>query len=311
MINLYFAIRILQFAMDCRFDCKLQSSKCKLQNAAALPNFLLASRTNVTPTTIAIHGAAGRMGRRLVALASMDPELKIVAAVDSPTCTDLGKDAGLLAGVVELHVPLAGALNVQPQAVIDFSVPDAAERILQTCVSRKVPLVLSTTGFNDSQKGQIHQAAQTIPIVWSPSMSTTVNLAMKLCATAGEVLKQMASGVDVEIIERHHRMKEDSPSGTALKFGEIISGVMGQSVHRHGRQGQVGRRPGHEIGYHAVRTGDNPGEHTIVFGLLGETLEITVKATNRDCYALGALTAAKFVARQQPGLYSMSDVLGL
>jgi 4-hydroxy-tetrahydrodipicolinate reductase len=142
-------------------------------------------------------------------------------------------------------------------------------------------------------------------------MSTTVNLAMKLCATAGEVLKQMASGVDVEIIERHHRMKEDSPSGTALKFGEIISGVMGQSVHRHGRQGQVGRRPGHEIGYHAVRTGDNPGEHTIVFGLLGETLEITVKATNRDCYALGALTAAKFVARQQPGLYSMSDVLGL
>ena len=262
-------------------------------------------------TTIAIHGAAGRMGRRLIALASMDPALAIVAAVDAPNCPDLGKDVGLLAGVVELHVPLAGALNVQPQVVLDFSVPDAAERILQVCVSRSLPLVLATTGFGDSQKAQIHQAATTIPIVWSPSMSTTVNLAMKLCATAGDVLKNMASGVDVEIIERHHRMKEDSPSGTALKFGEIIAGVMGQHVHRHGREGQVGKRPGHEIGYHAVRTGDNPGEHTIVFGLLGETLEISVKATSRDCYALGALAAAKFAARQKPGLYSMSDVLGL
>ena len=262
-------------------------------------------------TTIAIHGAAGRMGRRLIALASIDRELKVVAAVDSPDCPELGQDAGHLAGVAELHVPLAGALNVQPQAVIDFSVPAAAEQILQTCTSRGVPLVLATTGFNDSQKAQIHAAANAIPLVWSPSMSTTVNLAMKLCATAGEVLKNMASGVDVEIIERHHRMKEDSPSGTALKLGEIIAGVMGQTEHRHGRAGQVGRRPKHEIGYHAVRTGDNPGEHTIVFGLLGETLEITVKATNRDCYALGALAAAKFVARQKPGLYSMSDVLGL
>jgi 4-hydroxy-tetrahydrodipicolinate reductase len=142
-------------------------------------------------------------------------------------------------------------------------------------------------------------------------MSTTVNLAMKLVATAGTVLNEAEGGVDVEIIERHHRMKEDSPSGTALKFGEIIAGVMGHSVHRHGRQGQLGKRPRHEIGYHAVRTGDNPGEHTIIFGLLGETLEITVKASSRDCYALGALAAAKFIATQKPGLYSMSDVLGL
>jgi 4-hydroxy-tetrahydrodipicolinate reductase len=261
--------------------------------------------------TIAIHGAAGRMGRRLIALGSTDPDLKIVAAVDSPDCSDLGKDAGHLAGTVELHVPLSGSLNVQPQAVIDFSVPHAAERILEVCTSRGLPLVLATTGLGESHKAQIHAAAKTIPIVWSPSMSTTVNLAMKLCATAGEVLKGQASGVDVEIIERHHRMKEDSPSGTALKFGEIIAGVMGQSEHRHGREGQVGKRPKHEIGYHAVRTGDNPGEHTIIFGLLGETLEITVKASNRDCYALGALSAAKFVAKQKPGLYSMYDVLGL
>jgi 4-hydroxy-tetrahydrodipicolinate reductase len=265
----------------------------------------------VKPIAIAIHGAAGRMGRRLVALGSQDAELKIVAAVDSPECRDLGKDAGHLAGGVELHVPLTGALNVPADAVIDFSIPDGAERIVGICLERKVPLVMATTGLNEAQKSLILEAAQQIPIVWSPSMSTTVNLAMKLVAKAGEVLAGMAGGVDVEIVERHHRMKEDSPSGTALKFGEIIAGVMGQTEHQHGRSGQVGKRRPHEIGYHAVRTGDNPGEHTIIFGLLGETLEITVKASNRDCYALGALAAAKFVAGQQPGLYSMYDVLGL
>jgi 4-hydroxy-tetrahydrodipicolinate reductase len=139
----------------------------------------------------------------------------------------------------------------------------------------------------------------------------TVNLAMKLVEQAGKTLRGASGGCDVEIIERHHRMKEDSPSGTALKFGEIVAGAMGQTVHRHGREGQVGKRPVNEIGYHALRTGDNPGEHTIIFGLLGETLEVTVKASNRDCYAIGALAAAKFVAGKKPGFYSMYDVLGL
>ena len=119
------------------------------------------------------------------------------------------------------------------------------------------------------------------------------------------------SGADVEIIERHHRFKEDAPSGTALKFGEIIAGAMGQTDARHGREGRPGQRPHGEIGYHAVRVGDNPGEHTIIFGLLGETLEIAVRATNRDCYAHGALAAAKFLAGKPPGLYGMNDVLGL
>ena len=265
----------------------------------------------MTTTEIAIHGAAGRMGRRLLALGSTDSELKIVAAIDCPTCPDLGKDAGLLAGVRELSVPIVSALHVHPDAVIDFSVPDACEKILKACMEFQAPLVVATTGLSEAQKGLLHQAARTIPIVWSPSMSTTVNLAMKLVAKAADTLKDLASGVDVEIIERHHRMKEDSPSGTALKFGEIVAEIMGQAVHRHGREGAVGKRPAGEIGYHAVRTGDNPGEHTIIFGLLGETLEITVKASNRDCYALGALAAAKFVAQQPPGLYSMYDVLGL
>ena len=142
-------------------------------------------------------------------------------------------------------------------------------------------------------------------------MSLAVNLAMKLSQVAARVLKDHASGADVEIIERHHRFKEDAPSGTALKFGELIAEVMGQTDAQHGRQGRPGKRPHGEIGYHALRTGDNPGEHTIVFGMLGETLELTVRASNRDCYAHGALAAAKFVARQKPGLYSMNDLLGL
>lgn len=262
--------------------------------------------------SLAIHGAAGRMGRRLVALGTADPGLKIVAAVDSPTHPDLGKDCGTLAGISPLQLPLTEHFgHVQPEAVIDFSVPAAAETITAVCVKRKIPLVMATTGLNEEQKKQLREAAANIPIVWSPSMSMTVNLAMKLVEQAGKTLREASGGVDVEIIERHHRMKEDSPSGTALKFGEIVAGAMGQTVHRHGREGQVGKRPPGEIGYHAVRTGDNPGEHTIIFGLLGETLEVVVKASNRDCYATGALAAAKFIAGKPPGLYSMYDVLGI
>jgi 4-hydroxy-tetrahydrodipicolinate reductase len=141
-------------------------------------------------------------------------------------------------------------------------------------------------------------------------MSLTVNLAMRLSELAGRSLAEHPSGADVEIIERHHRFKEDAPSGTAVKFGEIIADAMGLSQHRHGREGRPGARPHDEIGYHAVRTGDNPGEHTVIFGLLGESLELTVKASNRDCYAHGALAAAKFLAGKPAGMYGMNDVLG-
>jgi 4-hydroxy-tetrahydrodipicolinate reductase len=169
---------------------------------------------------------------------------------------------------------------------------------------------MATTGLEEAAKNTLQAAAKIIPVLWSPSMSLSVNLAMKLTEVAATALKDHPSGADVEIIERHHRFKEDSPSGTALKFGDIVAKAMGQTVHRHGRDGRPGQRPHNEIGYHAVRVGDNPGEHTIIFGLLGETLEIAVKATNRDCYAHGALAAAKFLAGKPPGMYGMSDLLG-
>lgn len=260
---------------------------------------------------VAIHGAAGRMGQRLVALGSSDADLQIVAAVDAPNHPQASQDAGVIAGVGAIGVLLGGRLDATPDVVIDFSAPAAAEAITRTCIERNLPLVMATTGLSEAQQQMLRYAATSIPLLWSPSMSLTVNVAMKLTEVAGRALADHPSGVDVEIMERHHRFKEDAPSGTALRFGEIVAAAMGQKKHVHGREGRPGQRPHDEIGYHAVRVGDNPGEHTILFGLLGETLELTVRASNRDCYAHGALAAAKFLAGKPPGMYGMSDVLGL
>ena len=260
---------------------------------------------------IAINGAAGRMGQRLIALASADPQLALAAALESSSHPKLGTDAGLIAGVGNLGVPLSDGLDGKVDVVIDFSTPAGTARILERCCSMHLPLVVATTGLSGAQHEKLREASQQVAILSAPSMSLAVNLAMKLCASAATALKDHPSGADVEIIERHHRFKEDSPSGTALKFGQIIADIMGQTQQRHGREGRPGERPHGEIGYHAVRVGDNPGEHTIIFGLLGETLELAVRATNRDCYAHGALAAAKFLAGQPPGMYGMNDVLGL
>jgi 4-hydroxy-tetrahydrodipicolinate reductase len=263
----------------------------------------------MNPIRIAIHGAAGRMGQRLVALTSTDPELQLVAAIDAAGHPRLGEDAGTLAGVRPLAVPLSCKLEAKADLIVDFSVPQAVDGILDAAVAGRTPLVLATTGLDQRQTAKVHAAATQIPLLWAPSMSLAVNLTMKLAELAAQALKDRDA--DVEILERHHRFKEDAPSGTALRFGRIIADAMGQSQHRHGRQGRPGKRPHDEIGYHAIRVGDNPGEHTVIFGLLGETLELTVKATNRDCYASGALSAGKFLVGKPCGLYGMNDVLGL
>ncbi len=244
------------------------------------------------PTKIAVHGAAGRMGQRVVALGIADDQIEVAAALEGADHPQLGADAGLAAGAGELGVPLSDSLDTKVDAVIDFSVPDATSAIIATCIAAGVPLVVATTGLSDAGQAALHEAANKIAILWSPNMSLAVNLTMKLAEVAGKALKNHPSGADVEILERHHRYKEDAPSGTALQFGKIISDVMGQTSETHGRQGRPGKRPPGEIAYHAIRVGDNPGEHTVVFGLLGETIELRVAATNRDCYAHGALAAA-------------------
>jgi len=245
-------------------------------------------------THIAIHGAAGRMGQRLVALTREDPELTLAAAVDR------------VAGPgITTEIPLSALVH----CVIDFSSPDGVLAILKTCVDRKLPLVVATTGLDSEHKAEIAAAAHEIPILLSPSMSLVVNLLFKLTRLAGEALA--GKGFDVEIVERHHRLKKDSPSGTAMQFAKIVQEAMQQSKLVHGREGLVGERTDSEIGVHAIRGGDSVGEHTIIFTALGETMELVHKGSSRDSYARGALLAAKYLAGQGAGLYTMSDVLGL
>ena len=262
-------------------------------------------------TKLAIHGAAGRMGKRLIALGAADPELDLVAAIDSASSSALGQDAGSVAGVEPLGVQVTSDWPLGVEAVIDFSVPQACSAAVKHCLSAQIPIVVATTGLTDQQVAEVENASKEIPTCWAPNMSLAVNLAMKLTQQAASALKGVPQGADVEIIERHHRYKEDSPSGTALKFGELIAGEMGIEKHVHGREGICGARSQSEIGYHAVRTGDDPGQHTIVFGMLGETIEIRVAASNRDCYAQGALAAAKFLIGKPAGMFNMFDVLGL
>ena len=260
---------------------------------------------------LAIHGAAGRMGQRVTALAALDAEVQIVAALEWATHRRLGQDAGFLAGIGDIGVPLSVVGESDADVVIDFSVPDAAVAVVAHCLEFKKPLIMATTGFEPDQRRYVEQAADTIPLVYAPSFSPAVNLVMKLTEIAGGAPKSLPAGVDVELIERHHRFKEDAPSGTALKFGEIAAQAMGLTSHVPGREGRPGVRSRGEIGYHAVRVGDNPGEHTIVFGMLGETIELKVAASNRDCYAGGAILAAKWLVGKPPGMYGMTDVLGL
>lgn len=260
---------------------------------------------------VAVNGAAGRMGQRIVSLAHQDPELKLAAALESPKSPMLGRDAGELAGIGPIGLPLESELGSRVDVVIDFSTPEGAVAIADVCADRRIALVAATTGLSQKQREAVQAAAQTTSVVMAPSMSLAVNLAMKLVRDAARVLKNVETGVDVEIIERHHRYKEDAPSGTALHFGRIVAEEMGQTEHVHGRHGRPGQRPRNEIGYHALRIGDNVGEHTIVFGLMGETLEVAVRGNTRDSYAYGALAAAKFAVTQNAGLYSMADVLGL
>jgi len=268
--------------------------------------------TTTNPCKLVVHGAAGRMGQRIVACAITESgQWNVVAAIDRSGHPRLGEDVGQVAGVGEIGVPLATSWDVLADVVIDFSLPGAVRGIAEACVQRSVPLVVATTGLEPDDEEAIEEAAKKVPVLVSPSMSLAVNIAMDLVGRAGRLLRGVGSRADVEIIECHHHHKEDAPSGTALKFGRIVKDVMGQTSERHGREGRPGARPKSEVGYHAVRSGDNPGEHTILFGLEGESLSVNVRATNRDSYARGALAAAAFLVGKPAGMYDMNDVLGI
>jgi 4-hydroxy-tetrahydrodipicolinate reductase len=251
------------------------------------------------------------MGQRIVQLAHEDKDLAIGAALESATHPSHGHDIGEVAGIGKLGVPVHARLSLEQRidVVIDFSQPAGTMAVLPGCVERRLPLVVATTGHSAAEKAQIEAAAHQTAILMAPNMSLAVNVLMKLVRQAAIVLKD--KGFDVEILERHHRYKKDSPSGTALQFARIIQEAMGQTQLRHGREGLVGERPPNEIGVHAIRVGDNVGEHTIIFSTLGETMELTHRAHARDCYVRGALQAAKYLANRPAGRYTMDDVLGL
>jgi 4-hydroxy-tetrahydrodipicolinate reductase len=261
---------------------------------------------------LGVNGACGRMGQRIIQLAHEDKELRVGAALDAADHPWQGRDVGAALGLGDFDVPITSAIpiNQRLDVLIDFSLPEGTMTILKTCVERKIPLVVATTGFSPQQKEEIEAAAHQTAVLMAPNMSLVVNVLYKLVREASRALK--GRGFDAEIIERHHRTKKDSPSGTALHFAQVIQEVWGKEFAlRHGREGLVGERPPHEIGMHAVRAGDNVGEHAVIFSTLGETMELVHKGQSRDAYARGALQAAKFLANRPAGRYTMDDVLGL
>ncbi len=264
-----------------------------------------------SPLSVVIHGASGRNGRRLITLASQDVRFKLVGAIVSPKSQFLGQDSGVMCGLGPTGVLVSSEWPEKFDACVDFSNAKAAVAAVEVCRAKKIPIVVASTGLTKSDEAVLQEAAQEIAICYAANFSPAVNLTMKLAQQAATVLSKLGQQVDVEIIERHHRMKEDSPSGTALKFGQMIAPELNLNNAVHGRKGMVGKRPANEIGYHAVRIGDDAGQHTICFGMMGELIELRCAASNRDPYASGALAAALFLQDKAPGLYNMFDVLGL
>ncbi|MFM8803096.1 MAG: 4-hydroxy-tetrahydrodipicolinate reductase, partial [Planctomycetia bacterium] len=215
---------------------------------------------------LVVHGAAGRMGQRIIACAAAEsagsgPAWQLVAAIERAGHPRQGDDAGSLAGIAAAGVSVSERWSCPADVAIDFSLPGAVAGIAAACVQAGVPLVVATTGLEAADRRAIDEAARTIAVLQSPSMSLAVIIAMDLVGRASALLERVGSRADVEIIECHHRHKEDSPSGTALKFGQIVQDALGLTRAAHGREGRPGARPADEIGYHAVRAGDNPGEH--------------------------------------------------
>lgn len=261
-------------------------------------------------TKLAITGACGRMGLRLIALARQDKDFDLLAAVDRADCAQLARDAGEMAGIGNIGLPVTFDLKPTPQVLIDFTAPAATRHWLKTCRDRGIALLIGTTGLQPPDQAAIDRAAQDIAIIQAPNMSLGVNLLFKI---AGEVAKLLGDDYDIEIVEGHHRFKKDAPSGTAMGIAEAILQSTGKTKDalKFDRHGDDAQRKRGEIGMHALRIGDEVGRHTAYFAALGERLELTHVATNRDTFAHGALRAAKWLALQKPGRYTIADVLGL
>ncbi len=263
---------------------------------------------------LGISGVMGRMGRTIANLASEDPSIEITAGIESPDCAHLHNTVGELINK-DIQAPITSDLSKvidRVDVLIDFAANQEAVlghlRMLAADKEKKAAVV-GTTGFTEYQIQEIKELSKDIPIVLAPNMSIGVNLLFKLVEIAAKVLKD--KGFDIEVVEMHHRFKKDAPSGTAMKIVDILKKETGIEKVVFGREGITGERSNNEIGVFALRGGDVVGDHTVIFAAMGERLELTHKASSRDIFAKGAITAAKWVKDKPAGLYDMADVLGL
>lgn len=263
---------------------------------------------------IAICGAAGRMGRTLLEVCRDTDDVSLGAAIEHAGSPVLGMDAGEMAGIGRQGVSIVSDINQvinDFDVLIDFTLADAVLANLECCCAAGRRMVIGTTGLDDSQKQAIHKAAADIAIVFAPNMSIGVNLVFRLAQLAARII---GADTDIEIIEAHHNQKQDAPSGTAVRLGEIIAAELGRDLKDcavYGRQGHTGARDPKTIGFETIRAGDIVGDHTVMFAASGERVEITHKASSRKTFANGAVRAARWVMEKESGLYDMQDVLGL
>lgn len=261
---------------------------------------------------ICMAGAAGRMGRRILELARAAEDTEIGGAFDLPQNMGNTLSVGAESGKpIDIVLTSAEEAIRNADVLIDFTVAEACLPNARLAADSGVPIVIGTTGLKPGEVDELRSLAAKVPVVYAPNMSVGVNLLFKLTR---QVAQTLGLDYNVEIVEIHHNQKKDSPSGTAARLGECAAEGLGldyATQTAHGREGLIGPRPSAEIGMHALRGGDIAGEHTVIFAGPGERLELTHRAHNRDNFARGALTAARFCTTAKPGFYDMQQVLGL
>jgi 4-hydroxy-tetrahydrodipicolinate reductase len=263
---------------------------------------------------IIVCGVGGRMGGAVVRAVKDSPGIELVGAIDKPGSARVGKDAGEISAAGRLGIPVTDKIEPllkRNTVIVDFTNPEASLVFLNSAAKTRAPMVIATTGFNANQLADIKRLSRRTPTLLSANTSLGVNVLVLLLGKAAEML---GDDYDVEIIEAHHRFKKDAPSGTALALGRSVAQALNRDLDKvgiNGRKGIVGERSKKEIALLSVRAGDIVGEHTVIFGGIGERLEFIHRAHSRDTFARGAIRAARWLAKRKPGLYGMRDVLGL
>ncbi len=259
---------------------------------------------------VGILGACGRMGRAINDICSQDESVEVVALWERPASEFIGKSGQEVGLGCDVKIESFPYGLPEVDVVIDFTMPEVTMSVLPEVVRRGKDMVIGTTGFSDEERKKIESAADSIGIVFSPNMSLGVNLLFVLVQLA---VSALPDNYEIEIVEAHHHFKKDAPSGTAMKLWEIIKHVRSLSDNDlvYGRRGLTGPRRQDEVGIHALRCADIVGEHTVMFGIEGERIELSHKASSRFAFARGAVMAAKFITEEAKGLYDMLDVMGL